>query len=181
MKVVALVSGMVLALGGCAAMQQQYAETYCHYDGAYKAGMNDYNEGKQMNPQFSQPCSPQVRADAERGYREGYTAQMKAAQQTTTVVTTPAPAPGINISFGSDGKPSGSVNIPVGQGGVVQQQQTQVVATNNRAWFCEVEAFMDKFEGWGATKLEATKAAQGECKMKNHEMHCKNAKCQMNR
>ena len=64
---------LTLSFSGCAAMMASYREAYCNYDGAYKAGMNDSRQGKEMNVQFAHPCNASVRATAERGYREGYT------------------------------------------------------------------------------------------------------------
>lgn len=62
-----------------------------------------------------------------------------------------------------------------------QAAQPAPAAANPRAWYCEVKAFMDTFDGYGPTRLEATKAAQTACQGKNHEMHCRDAKCQENR
>lgn len=64
----------------CAAMMESWRKTYCNYDGAFKAGMNDARSGKDMNMSFSGPCNPQSRPDVERGYREGYTRGVCAGQ-----------------------------------------------------------------------------------------------------
>jgi len=65
---------LLLAHGGCAGMMASWRAHNCHYDGAYKAGMNDARSGEQMRMGFSHPCRAEVRAEVERGYREGYTA-----------------------------------------------------------------------------------------------------------
>ncbi len=61
-----------LSLSSCAAMTQQYRETYCNYDGAYKLGANDYEQKGKMDPGSLYPCEGDSRKEAERGYREGY-------------------------------------------------------------------------------------------------------------
>jgi hypothetical protein len=49
-----------------------WRQAHCNYDGAFKAGMNDARAGNEMRMTFAEPCPAQVRAEAERGYRDGY-------------------------------------------------------------------------------------------------------------
>lgn len=53
--------------------------------------------------------------------------------------------------------------------------------TNDKKWFCEIRAFMKEYKAYGPTELEARQSAKSQCTSDNHEMHCKDIKCQENR
>ena len=67
-----LIAFSMLGATSCAAMMNSYRETYCNYDGAYKKGMNDAQSRQAMAQDFADPCFNEQKAQAERGYREGY-------------------------------------------------------------------------------------------------------------
>jgi hypothetical protein len=63
-----------LVFPGCAAMEQNFRDNYCNYDGAYKKGYNDSRMGGTMTEGNFQLCYPEQRAESEKGYREGFRA-----------------------------------------------------------------------------------------------------------
>ena len=68
-----LALGAALASPSCAGMMQSWRQAHCNYDGAYKLGMNDAREGKEMSSAIAMHCPAQGKAAAQQGYREGFT------------------------------------------------------------------------------------------------------------
>ncbi len=67
------VLGGALVGSSCAGMMQSWRHAHCNYDGAYKLGMNDAREGKQMSSAIAMHCPAAGKTAAQRGYREGFT------------------------------------------------------------------------------------------------------------
>lgn len=118
-----------LTQAGCAGMMASWRAHNCHYDGAYKAGMNDARNGEEMRMNFSHPCRAETRAEVERGYREGYTAGVGGGQ---VVVGGGAQGGGVVVSAGG-----------VGAG--------PVAAQGDPAWRCRT-AYGQRRCGFGCVK-----------------------------
>jgi hypothetical protein len=71
-------------LSGCAALTQQWKQTYCSREGGYRLGVEHAQMGFQMQPQVVYNCDEPVRAEMGEAYREGYASLAKSSQ--------PAPA-----------------------------------------------------------------------------------------
>lgn len=61
--------------------QEEYRRTYCHYDGAFKLGVNDGKNRKDMRVNVSDLCDEANKASVERGYREGYQLGLREAPE----------------------------------------------------------------------------------------------------
>jgi hypothetical protein len=59
-------------LSGCAALTQQWRETYCSREGGYRLGVEHASTGFPMQPQAAYNCDESVRSAMGEGYREGY-------------------------------------------------------------------------------------------------------------
>lgn len=59
--------------------REEYRDNYCNYNGAYVLGVNDGKDRVDMRLHMARSCDLKDRADAERGYREGYAAGLKSA------------------------------------------------------------------------------------------------------
>jgi len=68
-----LLTAGAMATPSCAGMMQAWRQAHCNYDGAYKLGMNEAREGKEMSSAIAMHCPAEGKAEAQRGYREGYT------------------------------------------------------------------------------------------------------------
>lgn len=68
------------------------------------------------------------------------------------------------------------------RGSSIQIGGTQINFPNkkNNSFFCSLEIFGKKYEAFGATKLEATKAVQSQCAKVNNQIHCENVDCKKN-
>ena len=73
-KRILLAAVLMLLFPGCAGMTEMYRQSYCNFDGGFKKGMNDAQNGSPMDANFSYPCSDVEKKDAEKGYRKGYQA-----------------------------------------------------------------------------------------------------------
>ncbi|MGE0616291.1 MAG: hypothetical protein AB7P04_11685 [Bacteriovoracia bacterium] len=67
-----LLAGAAGGLVGCASMQERYQEENCNYDAAFKRGMNDSLNSREMDLRVAQPCLEKQKAGTEKGYRDGY-------------------------------------------------------------------------------------------------------------
>jgi len=65
-------------------MMQAHLNQVCNYDGAYAEGVNDAKSGEDMNLYTLGKCPADVREEAKRGYREGYTSAIQGGG--TTVI-----------------------------------------------------------------------------------------------
>jgi hypothetical protein len=135
---------LLLALTSCAGMQEAWEKQNCNYNSAYENGSNEREGGKKMDSSMYQNCPDTSKNEALKGYRDGYENARKAEVQTTT---------GSHIQIGGT-----QINIPGRK--------------NDKAYFCSIQPFTQKYEAFGATKLEATKNVQALCKKTNSEMHC---------
>lgn len=78
MKIFSMCLALVF-LSSCAALhemqlrsEERHRELYCSYDGAYTLGVNQAISGQSMDPTIARLCSEEVKADVQRGYREGF-------------------------------------------------------------------------------------------------------------
>jgi hypothetical protein len=63
----------MLSLVGCAAMQKDFQDKTCHYDGAFEKGVNDAQQNESMNAErTAYQCPEATKADVRTGYRDGY-------------------------------------------------------------------------------------------------------------
>ena len=77
---------MTATLTSCAAMQQDYENRMCNYDGAYEAGANAARERSAMNGSgIASQCPAQARDAVMSGYRAGF------ASVPPTPIIQPAP------------------------------------------------------------------------------------------
>lgn len=55
----------------------------------------------------------------------------------------------------------------------------QVVGTvvSPNKWYCQAKAFMNSYDSFGTSELEAKVATEKKCRAENNEMHC-HATCQ---
>lgn len=69
-----IVTGIfAFVFSGCAAMEADFRNRTCHYDGGYEVGVNDAQAGKPMNKAaVTHYCEESTKADTSRGYTEGY-------------------------------------------------------------------------------------------------------------
>ena len=70
----AILLGMLMGLSSCAAIRENWRQETCSYDGSYEMGMNEARRGEEMNSHFVNQCPEPTRAEAKRGYREGFAA-----------------------------------------------------------------------------------------------------------
>jgi len=73
LRVMAPLLALAMVTPSCAGMMQSWRKAHCNYDGAYKLGMNDARAGKEMTSAIAMHCPATGKAEAQRGYREGYT------------------------------------------------------------------------------------------------------------
>jgi hypothetical protein len=152
-----LILGFCVMLTSCAGMQRDWIAANCSKDGAYASGMNDGRDAKKMSiDAITQMCPVERIPEATQSYREGYQAAMQSNQQPTGTANY-----GTIINVGGLGSPD-----PAYQ--------------NQKAWFCDVEAFGEHFEAFGPTQLEAKQRSQLACTRKNNKMHCEDAACRRN-
>lgn len=73
MKKLLLIGVLVLAATSCETMQKMNQERFCNYNGAYEQGVNDAQNGKQMNAiPYTMDCVGASKDEATKGYREGF-------------------------------------------------------------------------------------------------------------
>ena len=82
---------VLFILVGCAAMQKDFLDRNCNFEGAYSLGSNDAQKAQPMNANGLAQCPDASKNKALRGYREGYNAFM--ASRPTQI--------NVNISNGS--------------------------------------------------------------------------------
>jgi hypothetical protein len=84
----------VVILSGCAALTQQWKQTYCSREGGYRLGAEDARSGfPSMASQAAYNCDASARAAMSEGYREGYASVAQAAPAPTqSALAAPAPA-----------------------------------------------------------------------------------------
>ncbi len=70
----AILFSILMGLSSCAAIRENWLQETCNYDGSYEMGMNEARRGEEMNSYFIKQCPPATRAEAKRGYREGFAA-----------------------------------------------------------------------------------------------------------
>jgi hypothetical protein len=138
-------------------MREEYKARVCSREAAYEQGMNDGREEKPKNSGFSSVCDPQDRKGVAQGYREGYEAAVKAANQ-----------PGVKIDAGGVRVKAPGVDITIPNHGSHQ-------------WVCRKRIFGDTFTAYGATRGDASGAVREKCEKKNHPMHCDDPDCEENR
>ena len=81
-----LVLLLPLCLMACAEMQKDYQTRTCHYDGAYQTGVNDAQNGKNMNVDpLVYNCPEESKEAVRKGYREGYTTAKRDAGPTNLI------------------------------------------------------------------------------------------------
>lgn len=86
-------------LSGCAALTQQWKETYCSREGGYRLGVEHASTGFPMQPNAAYNCDEQVRAAMGEGYREGYASVAPAAPPPTqSAQAAPPPAEPASVS-----------------------------------------------------------------------------------
>ncbi|MEW6058063.1 MAG: hypothetical protein AB1540_15760 [Bdellovibrionota bacterium] len=178
-----------LAVLSCAQPQvqpehdDQFDADLCSEQMGYERGMNDGRSGKTMSSKFTLRCREDLRASAQKGYREGYQEGSKVFQEEQKnrrdrqppVVGWPNPT-GTGTTTTGSGRPSININI----GGSQNTVPAAATSSNPRAYFCKVRAFTTDFEDFGTTKLEAQKKVQGACATRYHRMHCEDVECQVN-
>jgi hypothetical protein len=173
----------LLLLSACStlpARERDFDPALCNRNAAYEAGFNDGNDGREMGSTFLHRCREDLRAQGQEGYMTGYESgrkryeerirEMNARQQTdsATPATPPTPPSSVNTHVNH--------GVEINIGGARDSSH----GANPRAWYCNVNAFMDEFEAFGPTQLEARQLAIQQCVGKHHAMHCKDAKCQLN-
>jgi len=102
-----------------------------------------------------------------KGYREGF-------EKGTTQLYGSGNGSG-NSKVPGDSKPSTSgptINIGIGGRDVSIGNGESNSGTFAKAYYCELEAFTQKFESFGPTMLEAKKAVRDQCSQRYHRMHC---------
>jgi hypothetical protein len=70
-NLVFLIFPLMLLLGGCARLQQDYIEQTCNTDAAYAAGVNDAKNNIDMQTNYAGGCPANV-ATLNDSYRRGY-------------------------------------------------------------------------------------------------------------
>ncbi len=172
----------LLALSACAtlpARERGFDPALCNKHASYEAGFNDGEEGRAMGSDYAYRCREDLRAQAQEGYREGYAGGRKRLDERvkemnaqnrpqTQPLTTATPVP-VSTNSGTQ------ININFGQQGAAAP------TANPKAWYCTSEAFMQNFQAFGPTEIEARQATQQACQQKYHAMHCKEVHCQPNR
>lgn len=164
--------------------ERPFDPDWCDGQTAYEIGYRDGNfwTRKTMNSTFARRCREDLKIIAQKKYQEGFVAgraeldalvaaaredhranQVKASEPAST--SAPVNQTNINVSIG---------------GGNIGSGASQPTPPNPRAYFCTVKAFTDTFESYGATQLEATNAVRALCTKENHEMHCREIKCEKN-
>jgi hypothetical protein len=74
-----------LTLSGCAAMQADFENRTCNYDGAFEKGANDAKNGEEMQGSaLTYQCPTQTKDAVAKGYREGYASGTQANQATVS-------------------------------------------------------------------------------------------------
>jgi len=71
MRLIGFIS--VISLIGCAAMEKDFVDNSCNYNGGFEYGTNEANEGSPMNSRRFNICPEGAREEARRGYADGYT------------------------------------------------------------------------------------------------------------
>ena len=155
----------------------------CNENGGYTRGYNDARAGKSMELLFASRCREDLRRQAEKGYRIGYDAGEKSLRE-AEANRTPPPAFPTNLPPPSaPSQKNTTINVNLGgtqNVGGGQNPPPSVPQSNQKAWYCEVEAFQDKFSAFGATQLEAKQATQNQCTAKHNAMFCRKIDCQPN-
>jgi hypothetical protein len=83
-----------LFVSSCAGMMQSWRDTHCNHAGGYEYGMNAARRGEQMNATgFAYHCDEPTRAEAIRGYQEGYTRGIGGPQVVVGPQGAPMPPP----------------------------------------------------------------------------------------
>ncbi len=73
MKKIIPIALLTFALTGCAAIQQDYDQTFCTPDNAYQNGIRDARSGKVMRQNYAASCSANTNhRKINRDYRHGY-------------------------------------------------------------------------------------------------------------
>lgn len=78
-------------LSGCAALTQQWRETYCSREGGYRLGVEHASTGFPLQPQAAYNCDESVRSAMGEGYREGYASVAQSAPAPTQSAQTASP------------------------------------------------------------------------------------------
>lgn len=169
-----------IALSACStlpARDRDFDPALCNRNAAYEAGFNDGNDGRAMGSAFLNRCREDLRGQGQEGYLSGYESGRKRleermremnARNQHDAATPPVPPTSVNthVNNGIEINIGGSrSNPPVG---------------NPKAWYCNIRAFMDEFEAFGPTQIEARQLTIQQCVGKHHEMHCRDVKCQLN-
>lgn len=165
---------VLFTLASCASMES-YEAQYCSYDRAYVKGFDDGSKG--MNSRIDEFASCSTNGDqAMKGYREGFEKGVSQTQAT-------------NSSNGNSGGNTNNgtiVNIGIGGGGVGLGRpgyDNSKPVQNDRAFYCEYQAFTSHFEAFGPTLLEAQRSVRLQCEQKYNRMHCddeNDLKCRKN-
>lgn len=154
------------------ARERDFNPALCNRNAAYEAGFNDGNDGRAMGSEFLYRCREDLRAAGQEGYQSGYESGRKRlderiremnARHQTSPERPPVPPGTINNNSG----------VQINIGGAASDSKP-------RAWYCTVRAFMDEFESFGPTQLEARQLTVQACSRKHHPMHCDDVKCQLN-
>jgi hypothetical protein len=87
-----VVTVVLASLCSCAAMEENYRETYCNYDGSYRRGYNDARYYRPMDVYESSSCLPEQKVAADRGYADGYRAAVAARSGVVIVPAQPVMA-----------------------------------------------------------------------------------------
>ena len=152
----------------------------CGYDGGYGRGYNDGRAQKPMDMGFTQWCPFNDKEYTREGYRAGYS---KGSGEEAAAAA-PVPAAG-TVPAGNHS--SKVININIGGTQTVNQPDSSrkdhepKERKNKKKYYCEVKAFMQKFEAFGPTQLETKTQVQKECAAQFSEMHCRKVVCQENK
>jgi hypothetical protein len=92
-----------IIVSGCAALTQQWRETYCSREGGYRLGVEHASTGLPMQAaQSAYNCDASVRSAMDEGYREGYASVARSEQPapppTQSVQAEPPPAEPASVS-----------------------------------------------------------------------------------
>ena len=141
-----LVSTILLAfaLSGCAAMQQNFVDNNCNYTGGYEYGTNAANKGEQMNSSAFNICPPEVKAEAKKGYMEGF------AKASTNQATH---------------------GLLEGVAGVFSRAAGKPKAATHK-YRCSGSLFGNSFYATGLTEGAAKSAANQKCNNSKDSIHC---------
>ncbi len=131
-----------LLLSGCAAYEKAFVENSCSYQGGYESGTNSANSGEKMDSRHLNICPPESKAEAKRGYLEGYT---KASESKT------------------------SHDFVKGVAGILTHVNGSNETHNI---LCFSHLFGKKYSATGTTEATAKQAANAKCKASRHGPHC---------